>query len=97
MQQFSPHDYTQYCEKWSKQNLTCTAKDREPGRDVKIPGDYIPNTTPWRTSEIPQGYSCDTLYYFTDIQGVGSAASADVSDFVDAMGRVLKNRRGVRK
>ncbi len=96
-QQFSPYDYTQYCKQWSKPNLTCTASDRVPGRDVKVPSDYIPNDIAWATYEIPQGYSCDAPYYFLDIQGANSAASADIVDLVDVGGRILKNRRGFRK
>jgi hypothetical protein len=96
-QQFSPFDYTQYCMKWSKANLTCTARDREPGRDVKTPSDYMPNNNPWATTEIPKGYVCDMPYYFTDLQGESSAASADFSDLADVAGRILQRRGGVRK
>jgi hypothetical protein len=96
-QQFSPHDYTQYCNQWSKMNLTCTPKDREPGRDVKVPGDYIPNDFPWKTSELPDGYSCDMPYYFLDIQGAGSAATADTGDLADLLKNMIQKRRGVRK
>ncbi|MDC2862980.1 RHS repeat-associated core domain-containing protein, partial [Delftia sp. DT-2] len=96
-QQFSPHDYTQYCNQWSKMNLTCSRKDREPGRDVKVPGDYIPNDFPWKTSELPEGYSCDMPYYFLDIQGAGSAATADTGDLADLLKNMIQKRRGMRK
>ncbi len=96
-QQFSPYDYTQYCKKWSRPNLTCTAKDREPGRDVKVPSDYIPSDLAWETNSLPPGYSCDMPYYFSDLQGAGSAARADLSDYGDVIGKMLRQRRGVRK
>ena len=92
----SPYDYTQFCKKWSKANLTCTPKDREPGRDVKYPTDYIPSK-PWKTSELPPGYSCDTPAYFPELEGAGSAATADAADYADAMAKILRNRRGARK
>jgi hypothetical protein len=95
-QQFSPDDYTQYCEKWSKQNLTCTAKDREPVKDVKYPSDYIPNNGAWKTAAIPAGYSCDTPSYFPELTSVGSASTADVADYAEAAARILKNRRGMK-
>lgn len=97
VQQLSPYDYTQYCMKWSKANLTCTARDREPGRDVKTLSDYIPGGLAWKTDQLPPGYSCDMPYYFSDLQGASSAATADLSDVADAAGRVMKNRRGLRK
>ena len=95
-QEFSPYDYTQFCKKWSKANLTCTPKDREPGRDVKYQTDYIPSK-PWKTSELPPGYSCDTPAYFPELEGAGSAATADAADYADAMAKILRNRRGARK
>ncbi len=96
-QQFSPFDYTQYCKKWSKANLTCTAGDREPGRDVRVPSDYLPNDSPWRTSHLPKNFTCDSPYYFPETNGAGSAATADLSDVADVTGRILQGRRGVRR
>lgn len=96
-QQFSPYDYTQYCKKWSKANLTCTGRDREPGRDVKDPNDYMPGDLLWKTSEIPLNYSCDMPYYSPETNNTGSAATADLSDAADIAGKMLKGRRGVRK
>ncbi|WP_234640369.1 hypothetical protein [Delftia tsuruhatensis] len=89
---FSPYDYTQYCRKWSKANLTCTASDREPGRDVKTPSDYIPKEI-WKTKSIPEGYSCDSPYYFLDMEQRGSAPTAGIDDLADAVSRIINQRR----
>ena len=96
-QEFSPYDYTQYCEKWSKANLTCKPKDREPGRDVKYPSDYIPNNGAWKTATIPAGYSCDTPVYFPEMNSAGSAPSADMADYADMAAKILRNRGRARK
>ncbi|MCS4292959.1 RHS repeat-associated protein [Comamonas sp. BIGb0152] len=95
-QELSPYEYSQYCQKWSKNKLSCMPNDREPGKDVKYPKDYIPNGV-WKSSELPQGYSCETPYYFPEIQGAGSASTADFSDLADIGAKILRNRSGARK
>ena len=95
-QELSPYEYTQYCKKWSKNKLSCTENDREPGKDVKYPADYIPIGI-WKSSELPQGYSCDSPHYFPEMQSAGSASTADFTDLADIGAKVLRNRAGARK
>ncbi|WP_284431252.1 RHS repeat-associated core domain-containing protein, partial [Acidovorax sp. SUPP950] len=94
--QASPYDYTQYCKKWSKNKLTCQSGDKEPGKDVKTPSDYIPEESMWKSSEIPKGYECDTPVYFKDLQERGTAPTADTDDIMDLANK-MRQRRGSRK
>ncbi|EOZ8656949.1 TPA: RHS repeat-associated core domain-containing protein, partial [Escherichia coli] len=64
----SPYDYTLYCRKWVKPNLTCTPQDdpQYPGMETKTASDYLPQTT-WPTTQLPPGYTCAEPYLFPDI------------------------------
>ncbi|EFW0538885.1 RHS repeat protein, partial [Shigella boydii] len=55
----SPYDYTLYCRKWVKPNLTCTPQDdpQYPGMETKTASDYLPQTN-WSTTQLPPGYTC---------------------------------------
>jgi RHS repeat-associated protein len=92
----SPHDYTQYCRKWVKANKVCTANDREPGMDVKTPSDYFPEKIR-RAIDLPRGYTCADPYYFPELIERGAAATADMADALEMMGRVLKSKNRGRK
>ncbi|MDA8522169.1 RHS repeat-associated core domain-containing protein [Acidovorax sp. NCPPB 4044] len=92
----SPYDYTQYCKKWSKSKLTCQPGDKEPGKDVKTPADYIPEESMWKSSELPKGYECDSPVYFKDLQERGTAPTADTDDLMDLANK-MRQRRGSRK
>jgi len=91
----SPYDYTQYCKKWSKSKLTCQPGDREPGRDVKTPSDYIPSDRP-KTANLPRGYKCDEPTYFPELEQRGKAQEADVDDLGELLGK-MRRTRGARK
>jgi RHS repeat-associated protein len=96
-QSVSPYDYTQYCKKWSKAKLTCQPNDAEPGRDVKYPPNYMPSDSPWKTSELPPGYTCDNPTYFPEIENAGSSAKADSLDAAELISKMLKKSRSNRK
>ncbi|WP_276339974.1 RHS repeat domain-containing protein, partial [Escherichia coli] len=68
----SPYDYTLYCRKWVKPNLTCTPQDdpQYPGMETKTASDYLPQTT-WPTTQLPPGYTCAEPYLFPDINKPG--------------------------
>ncbi|WP_353954502.1 RHS repeat domain-containing protein, partial [Shigella sonnei] len=49
----SPYDYTLYCRKWVKPNLTCMPQDdpQYPGMETKTASDYLPQTN-WSTTQL---------------------------------------------
>ena len=65
---FSPYDYTPYCRKWVKPNLTCTQWDDPsyPGMDTKIASNYLPPTD-WPADRLPAGYICAEPCLFPDL------------------------------
>ncbi|VTP17414.1 putative deoxyribonuclease RhsC [Phytobacter ursingii] len=65
---FSPYDYTPYCRKWVKPNLTCTQWDDPsyPGMDTKTASDYLPQTD-WPADRLPAGYICAEPCLFPDL------------------------------
>ncbi|MCV4859491.1 RHS repeat protein, partial [Escherichia coli] len=77
----SPYDYTLYCRKWVKPNLTCTPQDdpQYPGMETKTASDYLPQTT-WPTTQLPPGYTCAEPYLFPDINKPDGPATAGIDD-----------------
>ncbi|MFL9056358.1 RHS repeat-associated core domain-containing protein, partial [Escherichia coli] len=77
----SPYDYTLYCRKWVKPNLTCTPQDdsQYPGMDTKTASDYLPQTN-WPTTQLPPGYTCAEPYLFPDINKPDGPATAGIDD-----------------
>jgi len=92
----SPYDYTQYCKKWSKPKSSCERWDREAGRDVKGPNDYLP-VKYWPVSKVPMGYQCDDVLMFPELRRPSTAPTADYDDAIDLARRVLRNVRGGRR
>ncbi|HAU8265714.1 TPA: RHS repeat protein [Kluyvera intermedia] len=96
---FSPYDYTLYCNKWVKPNLTCTPRDdpRYPGMDTKTPRDYLPEIN-WPADQLPMGYSCAEPYLFPDLNELSGPATAGIDDLGELWGKTSqRTRRGGRK
>ncbi|HDY0729065.1 TPA: RHS repeat protein, partial [Escherichia coli] len=95
----SPYDYTLYCRKWVKPNLTCTPQDdpQYPGMETKTASDYLPQTT-WPTTQLPPGYTCAEPYLFPDINKPDGPATAGIDDLGEILAK-MKHRtsRGIRK
>ncbi|EKY5181343.1 RHS repeat protein, partial [Escherichia coli] len=95
----SPYDYTLYCRKWVKPNLTCTPQDdsQYPGMDTKTASDYLPQTN-WPTTQLPPGYTCAEPYLFPDINKPDGPATAGIDDFGEILAKMKqRTSRGIRK
>ncbi|ECC1662641.1 RHS repeat-associated core domain-containing protein, partial [Salmonella enterica subsp. salamae] len=95
----SPYDYTLYCRKWVKPNLTCTPRDDPgyPGMDTKTASDYLPQKR-WATDQLPEGYICAEPYLFSDLDEFGGPATAGIDDWAELGIRgVQRIMRGARK
>ncbi|HAT2611329.1 TPA: RHS repeat protein [Kluyvera intermedia] len=81
---FSPYDYTPYCRKWVKPNLTCTQWDDPsyPGMDTKTARDYL-SKEDWPIDKLPVGYTCAEPYLFPDLDDVGGPATAGIDDLAE--------------
>ncbi|HBB9751853.1 TPA: RHS repeat protein, partial [Escherichia coli] len=95
----SPYDYTLYCRKWVKPNLTCTPQDdsQYPGMDTKTASDYLPQTN-WPTTQLPPGYTCAEPYLFPDINKSDGPATAGIDDLGEILAKMKqRTSRGIRK
>ncbi|ELF5768557.1 RHS repeat protein, partial [Escherichia coli] len=95
----SPYDYTLYCRKWVKPNLTCTPQDdsQYPGMDTKTASDYLPQTN-WPTTQLPPGYTCAEPYLFPDINKPDGPATAGIDDLGEILVKMKqRTSRGIRK
>ncbi|RXA23976.1 RHS repeat domain-containing protein, partial [Escherichia coli] len=95
----SPYDYTLYCRKWVKPNLTCTPQDdsQYPGMDTKTASDYLPQTN-WPTTQLPPGYTCAEPYLFPDINKPDGPATAGIDDLGESLAKMKqRTSRGIRK
>ncbi|HBN4700011.1 TPA: RHS repeat protein, partial [Escherichia coli] len=95
----SPYDYTLYCRKWVKPNLTCTPQDdpQYPGMETKTASDYLPQTT-WPTTQLPPGYTCAEPYLFPDINKPDGPATAGIDDLGENLAKMKqRTSRGIRK
>ncbi|MCM5209597.1 RHS repeat protein, partial [Escherichia coli] len=95
----SPYDYTLYCRKWVKPNLTCTPQDdsQYPGMDIKTASDYLPQTN-WPTTQLPPGYTCAEPYLFPDINKPDGPATAGIDDLGEILAKMKqRTSRGIRK
>ncbi|WP_346587880.1 RHS repeat-associated core domain-containing protein [Escherichia coli] len=95
----SPYDYTLYCRKWVKPNLTCTPQDdsQYPGMDTKTASDYLPQTN-WPTTQLPPGYTCAEPYLFPDINKPDGPATAGIDDLGEILAKMKqRTSRGIRK
>ncbi|EGQ2044021.1 RHS repeat protein, partial [Escherichia coli] len=95
----SPYDYTLYCRKWVKPNLTCTPQDdsQYPGMDTKTASDYLPQTN-WPTTQLPPGYTCADPYLFPDINKPDGPATAGIDDLGEILAKMKqRTSRGIRK
>ena len=95
----SPYDYTLYCKKWVKPNLTCTPWDdpKYPGMDTRTAGDYLPEQD-WAVDKLPEGYYCAEPFLFPDLDNPGGPTTAGIDDWTELFVRALqKTSRGVRK
>ncbi|HHN7053310.1 TPA: RHS repeat-associated core domain-containing protein, partial [Escherichia coli] len=95
----SPYDYTLYCRKWVKTNLTCTPQDdpQYPGMETKTASDYLPQTT-WPTTQLPPGYTCAEPYLFPDINKPDGPATAGIDDLGEILAKMKqRTSRGIRK
>ncbi|EJD5812431.1 RHS repeat protein, partial [Escherichia coli] len=95
----SPYDYTLYCRKWVKPNLTCTPQDdsQYPGMDTKTASDYLPQTN-WPTTQLPPGYTCTEPYLFPDINKPDGPATAGIDDLGEILAKMKqRTSRGIRK
>ena len=96
---FSPYDYTPYCRKWVKPNLTCTQWDDPsyPGMDTKTARDYL-SKEDWPTDKLPVGYTCAEPYLFPDLDDVGGPATAGIDDLAElGVKGAQRIMRGARK
>ncbi|MDZ8243626.1 RHS repeat domain-containing protein, partial [Escherichia coli] len=95
----SPYDYTLYCRKWVKPNLTCTPQDdsQYPGMDTKTASDYLPQTN-WPTTQLPPGYTCAEPYLFPDINKPDGPETAGIDDLGEILAKMKqRTSRGIRK
>ncbi|EFA4611087.1 RHS repeat protein, partial [Escherichia coli] len=95
----SPYDYTLYCRKWVKPNLTCTPQDdsQYPGMDTKTASDYLPQTN-WPTTQLPPGYTCAEPYLFPDINKPDGPATAGIDDLGEILAKMKqRTSKGIRK
>ncbi|WP_273886057.1 RHS repeat domain-containing protein, partial [Escherichia coli] len=95
----SPYDYTLYCRKWVKPNLTCTPQDdpQYPGMETKTASDYLPQTN-WPTTQLPPGYTCAEPYLFPDINKPDGPATAGIDDLGEILAKMKqRTSRGIRK
>ncbi len=95
----SPYDYTLYCRKWVKPNLTCTPQDdpQYPGMETKTASDYLPQTN-WSTTQLPPGYTCAEPYLFPDINKPDGPATAGIDDLGEILAKMKqRTSRGIRK
>ncbi|ENG68795.1 RHS repeat-associated core domain protein, partial [Escherichia coli p0305293.4] len=95
----SPYDYTLYCRKWVKPNLTCTPQDdsQYPGMDTKTASDSLPQTN-WPTTQLPPGYTCAEPYLFPDINKPDGPATAGIDDLGEILAKMKqRTSRGIRK
>ncbi|WP_077902266.1 RHS repeat domain-containing protein, partial [Escherichia coli] len=95
----NPYDYTLYCRKWVKPNLTCTPQDdsQYPGMDTKTASDYLPQTN-WPTTQLPPGYTCAEPYLFPDINKPDGPATAGIDDLGEILAKMKqRTSRGIRK
>ncbi|HFU8673076.1 TPA: RHS repeat-associated core domain-containing protein, partial [Escherichia coli] len=95
----SPYDYTLYCRKWVKPNLTCTPQDdsQYPGMDTKTASDYLPQTN-WPTTQLPPGYTCAEPYLFPDINKPDGPATTGIDDLGEILAKMKqRTSRGIRK
>ncbi|EOC3427420.1 RHS repeat-associated core domain-containing protein, partial [Escherichia coli] len=95
----SPYDYTLYCRKWVKPNLTCTPQDdsQYSGMDTKTASDYLPQTN-WPTTQLPPGYTCAEPYLFPDINKPDGPATAGIDDLGEILAKMKqRTSRGIRK
>ncbi|WP_460217170.1 RHS repeat-associated core domain-containing protein, partial [Escherichia coli] len=95
----SSYDYTLYCRKWVKPNLTCTPQDdsQYPGMDTKTASDYLPQTN-WPTTQLPPGYTCAEPYLFPDINKPDGPATAGIDDLGEILAKMKqRTSRGIRK
>ncbi|EEV7714091.1 RHS repeat protein, partial [Escherichia coli] len=95
----SPYDYTLYCRKWVKPNLTCTPQDdpQYPGTETKTASDYLPQTN-WSTTQLPPGYTCAEPYLFPDINKPDGPATAGIDDLGEILAKMKqRTSRGIRK
>ncbi|MDE8029837.1 RHS domain-containing protein, partial [Escherichia coli] len=95
----SPYDYTLYCRKWVKPNLTCTPQDdsQYPGMDTKTASDYLPQTN-WPTTQLPPGYTCAEPYLFPDINKPDGPATAGIDDLGEILAKMKqRTSRGIRE
>ncbi|HGU0292786.1 TPA: RHS repeat-associated core domain-containing protein, partial [Escherichia coli] len=95
----SPYDYTLYCRKWVKPNLTCTPQDdsQYPGMDTKTASDYLPQTN-WPITQLPPGYTCAEPYLFPDINKPDGPATAGIDDLGEILAKMKqRTSRGIRK
>jgi hypothetical protein len=86
-------DYTPYCRKWSKPKSSCERWNREAGRDVREPSDYL-TIEYCPVKKIPKGYRCDDVFMFPDLQGPSAAPGANYDDAIDLARRIFRNVRG---
>ncbi|MGK9228872.1 RHS repeat protein, partial [Yokenella regensburgei] len=96
---FSPYDYTPYCKKWVKPNLTCTQWDdpNYPGMDTKTARDYL-SKEEWPIDKLPAGYTCAEPYLFPDLDDPGGPATAGIDDLSELFIKGMQRTgRGVRK
>ncbi|EDS6428366.1 type IV secretion protein Rhs [Salmonella enterica subsp. enterica] len=96
---FSPYDYTLYCKKWVRPNLTCTPWDdpKYPGMDTKKASDYLPLKR-WPADRLPEGYTCAEPYLFPDLEEPDGPATAGIDDWTELGIRgVQRVMRGARK
>ncbi|EFA4264520.1 RHS repeat protein [Escherichia coli O145:H25] len=95
----SPYDYTLYCRKWVKPNLTCTPQDdpQYPGMETKTASDYLPQTN-WSTTQLPPGYTCAEPYLFPDINKPDGPATVGIDDLGEILAKMKqRTSRGIRK
>ncbi|EPB1970161.1 RHS repeat-associated core domain-containing protein, partial [Escherichia coli] len=95
----SSYDYTLYCRKWVKPNLTCTPQDdpQYPGMETKTASDYLPQTN-WSTTQLPPGYTCAEPYLFPDINKPDGPATAGIDDLGEILAKMKqRTSRGIRK
>ncbi|EGT0662872.1 RHS repeat protein [Citrobacter werkmanii] len=95
----SPYDYTPYCRKWVKPNLTCTPSDdpKYPGMDTKTANDYLPQLD-WPIDKLPAGYTCAEPYLFPDFNQPGGPATAGIDDLAEIVIKGMqRTAKGVRK
>ncbi|CAM7688823.1 RhsA core protein [Citrobacter portucalensis] len=96
---FSPYDYTPYCRKWVKPNLTCMQSDDPsyPGMDTKTANDYLPQLD-WPIDKLPAGYTCAEPYLFPDFNQPGGPATAGIDDLAELVIKGMqRTSKGVRK